>query len=244
MDDDLYVGHHFERQRTRWKSATTVVVVVFTLTRIIKSVAGQAPVTLELRNTRGKNTHNPRWYTNISQLTQFVPPPETYKSEIGSQSTMCQVHRAGAFVSLLTPGETNYSDCHPRKTTTYILYVVSITTHTHDRSKSIREKETKKRKEKIKERKEKRRKTKQNVFLCSTYGVPLEISASPSLPLRASCITFRRTPVVCLAFCFHVISFVFAPLCTRYCFSFFLHIYLVWLILLSSCTWCVNPLLR
>ena len=63
-----------------------VVVVVLTLTRIIKSVvSGQAPVTLELRNTPGKNTHNPRWYTHISQLTQFMPPPETYKSEIGSQ---------------------------------------------------------------------------------------------------------------------------------------------------------------
>ena len=36
-----------------------VVVVVLTLTRIIKSVVtGQAPVTLELRNTPGKNTHN------------------------------------------------------------------------------------------------------------------------------------------------------------------------------------------
>ena len=87
-----------------------MVVVVLTLTRIIKSVVtGQAPVTLELRNTPGKNTHNPRWYTHISQLTQFMPPPEIYKSEIGSQSTMCQV-QAGAYVSLLTPGETKYSD--------------------------------------------------------------------------------------------------------------------------------------
>ena len=34
---------------------------------------------------------------------------------------MCQV-QAGAYVSLLTPGETKYSDCHPRKTTTYILH--------------------------------------------------------------------------------------------------------------------------
>ena len=67
------------------------VVVVFTLlTRIIKSVVtGQAPVTLELRNTPRKNTHNPRWYTHISQLTQFMPPPETYKSEIGSQYLRC-----------------------------------------------------------------------------------------------------------------------------------------------------------
>ena len=109
---------------------TGIIVVVLTLTRIIKSVVtGQAPVILELRNTPGK-THYPRWYTHISQLTQFMPPPETYKSEIGSQSTMCQVH-TGAYVSLLTPGETHA--CHPRKTTTCILHVVSITTHTHDR---------------------------------------------------------------------------------------------------------------
>ena len=48
-------------------------------------VTGQAPVTLELR----ENTHNPSWYTHIPQLTQFMPPKETYKSKIGSQSTMC-----------------------------------------------------------------------------------------------------------------------------------------------------------
>ena len=131
-------------------TGTIAVVVVLTLTRIIKSVVtGQAPVTLELRNTPGKNTHNPGWYTHISQLTQFMPPPETYKSEIGSQSTMCQV-QAGAYVSLLTPGETNYSDCHPRKTTTYILHVVSITTHAHDRRKSIGEQKQRK-EEKINE---------------------------------------------------------------------------------------------
>ena len=135
--------------------------VVLTLTRITKSVVtGLAPVTLELRNTPEKNTHNPRWYTHISQLTQFMPPPETYKSEIGSQSTMCQV-QACAYVSLLTPGETKYSDCHPRNTTTYILHVVSIATHTHDRHKSIGGKETKKRKEdKGKERKEKKKRNK------------------------------------------------------------------------------------
>ena len=73
---------------------------------------------------------------------------------------MCQV-QAGAYVSLLTPGETQYSDCHRRKTTTYILHVVSITPHTHDRHKSVGEKKQRKEK-KVKERKEKRRKTKQN----------------------------------------------------------------------------------
>ena len=99
-----------------------VVVFVLTLIRMIKSVVtGQAPVTLELRNTPGKTTNNPRWYTHIPQLTQCMPPPETYKSEVGSQSTMCQVH-TGAYVSLLPPGETDRTDCHPRKTTTYSLY--------------------------------------------------------------------------------------------------------------------------
>ena len=35
-----------------------------------------------------------------------MPPPETYKSEIGSQSTMCQVYTStGAYVSLLAPGK-------------------------------------------------------------------------------------------------------------------------------------------
>ena len=102
---------------------------------VIKSVVtGQAPVTLELRNTPGKNTNNPGWYTHISQLTQFMPPPETYKSEIGGQPTMCQVH-TGAYVSLLAPGKTYCTACHPRKTTTYILHVVPINTHKHDRRK-------------------------------------------------------------------------------------------------------------
>ena len=65
--------------------------------RIIKYVVtGQAPVTLEMRNTLGKNTNNPSWYTHISHMTLFMPPPETYKSEIASQSTMCQVH-TGAY---------------------------------------------------------------------------------------------------------------------------------------------------
>ena len=43
--------------------------------------------------------------------------------------------------------KTDYTACHPRKTTTYILQVVPITTHTHDRRKSTGKKETKERKE-------------------------------------------------------------------------------------------------
>ena len=90
--------------------------VVLTLTRIIKSVVtGQAPVTLELRNTpEKKHKTNQRWHTHISQLTQFMPPTETYKSEIGSQPTMCQVH-TGAYVSLLAPGETDYTASHQER---------------------------------------------------------------------------------------------------------------------------------
>ena len=94
----------------------SVVVVVLTLTRIIKSgVTGQVPVTLELRNTPAGKTLTTQGGTRIyiSQLTQFMPPPATYtpeyiyKIEIGSQSTMCQVH-TGTYVSLLTPRETDY----------------------------------------------------------------------------------------------------------------------------------------
>ena len=73
----------------------------------------QAPVTLELRNTPGKKyKQNQRWYAYITaDAIQFMPQPETYKSEIGSQSTMCQVH-TGAYVSLLAPGKTDYHTAH------------------------------------------------------------------------------------------------------------------------------------
>ena len=64
---------------------------------------------------------------------------------------MCQVH-TDAWVSLLAPGKTDYTACHPRKTNTYILHVVPITTHTHDRRKPIGKKNQRK-EERIKERK-------------------------------------------------------------------------------------------
>ena len=117
------------------------------------------------------------------------------KSEIGNQPTMCQV-RTGAYVSLLAPGKTDYTACHPRKTTryhvyisrstyhatqgrlrgtTYISHAVPITTHTHNRRKSVgkkkqrredktkkrKDKEAKKRKRKGKKRQEKQEKTRQ-----------------------------------------------------------------------------------
>ena len=71
---------------------------------------------------------------------------------------MCQVH-TGAYVSQLAPRKTDYTACHPRKPTTYILHVVPITTHTHVRRKLI----GKKNKENIgRERKGKKRKDKKS----------------------------------------------------------------------------------
>ena len=71
---------------------------------------------------------------------------------------MCQVH-TGAYVSLLAPGKTDYTACHPRKTTTYNI-TRSIYHYTYARQTQVNwKKETKKEKE-IKERKEKRRKRK------------------------------------------------------------------------------------
>ena len=95
---------------------------------------------------------------------------------------MCQVH-TGAYVSLLAPGKTDYTVCHPRKTTTYILHVVPITTHTDDRRKSIGEKKQKKGKikgrkskkaknEKGKERKEKTRTKKKKKARKDEYTKP------------------------------------------------------------------------
>ena len=57
-----------------------VVVVVLILTRTVKSVVTeQAPVTLELRNTPGKNANKPKVVMHISQLKQYMPLPEAYK---------------------------------------------------------------------------------------------------------------------------------------------------------------------
>ena len=43
-------------------------------------VTGQAPVTLEWRNTpKIKHEQNQKRYAHISKLTQFLPPPEKYK---------------------------------------------------------------------------------------------------------------------------------------------------------------------
>ena len=95
----------------------------------------------------------------ISQLTQFMPPPETYKSEIGSQPTMCQV-RTGVYVSLHSRLEKPTiplatQERLPRIYCTYSTYHYAYARQTQANWK----KETKKRKEdKEKERKVKRAK--------------------------------------------------------------------------------------
>ena len=80
---------------------------------------------------------------------------------------MCQVH-TGAYVSLLAPGKTDYTDCHPRKTTTYLVYITrSIYHYAYARQTQVNwKKETKKiiedrgneRKEKKAKKKRKRKK--------------------------------------------------------------------------------------
>ena len=57
---------------------------------------------------------------------------------------MCQV-RTGAYAPLLAPGKTDCTACRRRKTTTYLLHVVLITTHTHVRRKSNGKRQNKKR---------------------------------------------------------------------------------------------------
>ena len=71
---------------------------------------------------------------------------------------MCQVH-TGAYVSLLAPGITDCTACHPRKAPTCISHVVSIATQTHARRESIGKKKQRKEK-KMREREEKKRKQK------------------------------------------------------------------------------------
>ena len=62
------------------------------------------------------------WYTHISQLSNSCLRQKHIKSEIGSNHTICQVH-TGAYVSLLAPGKTDYTACHPGKTTTYTMKI-------------------------------------------------------------------------------------------------------------------------
>ena len=74
---------------------------------------------------------------------------------------MFQVY-TGAYVSLLAPGKTDYTACHPRNTTTYILHVVSITSHTHDRHEPIGKKKEQIRRERIGKKREEKKAKKEN----------------------------------------------------------------------------------
>ena len=133
------------------------VVVVFTLTRIIKSVVtGQAPVTLEWRNTPGKKTQSKPKVVHAYIIADAIhASARKYKSEIESQPTICQVH-TGAYVH--TRGCKNrLHRLHPEKTTTYTLRAVPITTHAHIRLKSIGKKRRKEKKRQKNEKKEKKR---------------------------------------------------------------------------------------
>ena len=140
----------------RTPSFVVAAVVVLTLSRNIKSVVtGQAPVTLELRDTPGKNTTTQggtRIYHSrrISCLHQEHIKVKSGVSLRCARSIPVRTSHYSCLEKMTT-----YTACHSRKTTTYILHVVSITTHTHDRRKSIG-KNKRRREKKIKKRKEKR----------------------------------------------------------------------------------------
>ena len=104
-----FVPYHFVRRTIYHRSQNPryIVVAVLTLTRIIiKSVVtGQAPVTLELRNTPGKKHKQTKGGTRIYHSWRNSYLHQNHiKSEIGSQPTMCQVY-TGAYVSPLAPGK-------------------------------------------------------------------------------------------------------------------------------------------
>ena len=81
-----------------------------------------------------------------------MPPTETYKSEIGSQSTMCQVH-TGAYVSLLAlaPGKKQLYRLPPKKN--YHVYIKrGIYHYAHAQQTQVNwKKETKNKEERGKE---------------------------------------------------------------------------------------------
>ena len=77
---------------------------------------------------------------------------------------MCQVH-TGAYVSLLAPGKTDYIiplATQERLPRTYCTSYLLITTHTHDRRKSIEKKKQRKRKKRIRSKGKKRQGSEEN----------------------------------------------------------------------------------
>ena len=115
----------FKKSRFPQQHTPEADVVVLTLTRIIKSVVtGQAPVTLEWRNTSGKkHKQNQKWYTHISCLTQFMPPPEKrnkVKSGVSLRCARCILAHTSHYSRLKKP---DYTACPPEKTTVYHVYI-------------------------------------------------------------------------------------------------------------------------
>ena len=134
-----------------------VVVFVLTLTRIIKSeVTGQAPVTLELRNTPGKNTNKPKVeHARITAHVFHASQQKHIKVKSGvsvrcARSILVHTSYSSRLEKPTIPLATQ--ERLPRIYCTFII--VPITTHTHDTRKSTRKKKQKKEK-KMKERKEK-----------------------------------------------------------------------------------------
>ena len=75
-----------------------------------------------------------------------MPPPEKYKKLKSGVS----LRRARPILIHTSPHsrlKTDYTAFHPEKTTTYMIRVVPITTHAHDRLKSIGKERKKKRQE-------------------------------------------------------------------------------------------------
>ena len=111
-------------------------------------VTEQAPVTLELRNTPGEKTQSKPKKVVHAYITADAFHASTRNIYKRNRESAYDVPGPYWCIRLTTRAwKTNYTACHPRKTTTYILHVIPITTHTHDRRKSLEKKETKKRKE-------------------------------------------------------------------------------------------------
>ena len=99
------------------------------------------------KNANNKAQTNQRWYTHVSELTHVMPPPETYKMKSGVYLRCARsilVH-----MSHYWRQEYDFTACHPRKTTEYILHVVSYARQTEDNRKEInKEKKRRYRREK------------------------------------------------------------------------------------------------
>ena len=109
-----------------------------------------------------------------------MPPPETYKSEIGIQPTMCQVH-TGAYVSPLATGKNRLYRLPPKKD-----YHVSIARSTYFYAYAQQmqvEKETKKIKGYKGKQRQESEKGKRNGD--SFYGIPPQLKSPVLKPAHS-----------------------------------------------------------